>query len=93
VNHVFAACCALAAKVTRLTEKLTKLNWPSLLFTTSRGLRRPTSKSGSRSTRRGSGVLNYNVLIAVHTEHHLIVADEVTNSGSYRAQLAAGGVF
>jgi hypothetical protein len=38
---------------------------------------------------RGSGVVGYNVQVAVDTEHHLIVTHEVTNSGSDRAQLAA----
>jgi transposase len=37
---------------------------------------------------RGSGVVGYNVQVAVDTEHHLIIAHEVTNSGSDRAQLA-----
>ena len=37
---------------------------------------------------RGSGVVGYNVQVAVDTEHHLIVTHEVTNSGSDRAQLA-----
>jgi hypothetical protein len=37
---------------------------------------------------RSSGVVSYNVQVAVDTEHHLIVTHEVTNSGSDRAQLA-----
>src|SRR5215472_7091275 len=37
---------------------------------------------------RGFGVVGYNVQVAVDTEHHLIVAHEVTNSGSDRPQLA-----
>jgi transposase len=37
---------------------------------------------------RGSGVVGYNVQVAVETEHHLIIAHEVTNVGSDRSQLA-----
>jgi len=37
---------------------------------------------------RGSGVVGYNVQVAVDTEHHLIITHEVTNIGSDRAQLA-----
>src|SRR6478672_10848315 len=37
---------------------------------------------------RGSGVVGFNVQVAVDTEHHLIVTHEVTNDGSDRAQLA-----
>ena len=37
---------------------------------------------------RGSGVVGYNVQVAVDTQHHLIVTHEVTNSGSDRSQLA-----
>jgi transposase len=40
---------------------------------------------------RGSGVVGYNVQTAVDTKHHLIIAHEVTNSGSDRAQLANMG--
>jgi hypothetical protein len=40
---------------------------------------------------RGSGVVGYNVQVAVDTEHHLIIAHEVTNSGSDRSQLASMG--
>src|SRR5262249_43737855 len=37
---------------------------------------------------RGSGVVGYNVQIAVDTEHHLIITHEVTNVGTDRSQLA-----
>jgi len=37
---------------------------------------------------RGSGVVGYNVQVAVDTEHHLIVMHEVTNVGTDRSQLA-----
>jgi hypothetical protein len=47
----------------------------------------PDSRSMAASG-RGSGVVGYNVQVAVDTEHHLIVAHEVTNSGSDRVQLA-----
>jgi transposase len=37
---------------------------------------------------RGGGVVGYNVQTAVDTEHHLIVAHEVTNDSSDRSQLS-----
>src|SRR5450432_1025798 len=40
---------------------------------------------------RGSGMVAYNVQSAVDTEHHLIVAHDVTNVGTDRSQLAHMG--
>ncbi|MGE3915322.1 MAG: transposase [Hyphomicrobiaceae bacterium] len=50
----------------------------------------PDSRSMATSG-RGSGVVGYNVQVAVDTENHPIVTHEVTNSGSDRAQLANVG--
>jgi hypothetical protein len=44
----------------------------------------PDSRSMATSG-RGSGVVGYNVQTVVDTEHHLIIAHEVTNSGTDRA--------
>ncbi len=38
---------------------------------------------------RGSGIVGYNVQASVGAKHHLIIAHEVTNEGSDRAQLSA----
>src|SRR2546427_7903947 len=89
---------ALAAKVTRLTEKLTKLKQEmgklavyekQMLASPDQqiSLTDPDSRSMPTSG-RGSGIVGYNVQVAVDTEHHLIVTHEVTNSGSDRSQLA-----
>jgi transposase len=89
---------ALATKTTRLKEKLAKLAEemrrldglearmlaaPDQQFS----LTDPDSRSMATSG-RGSGVVGYNVQVAVDTEHHLIVTHQVTNVGSDRSQLA-----
>jgi transposase len=88
----------LTAKTTRLKEKLAKLKEEmaklaayeqQMLASPDRqiSLTDPDSRSMATSG-RGSGVVGYNVQVAVDTEHHLIVAHEVTNTGSDRSQLA-----
>jgi len=89
---------ALAVKTERLKEKLAKLQEEmgklaayekQMLASPDQqiSLTDPDSRSMATSG-RGSGVVGYNVQVAVETEHHLIVTHEVTNSGSDRAQLA-----
>src|SRR5690242_7601500 len=89
---------ALATKTERLKEKLAKLKEETAKLATieAQMLAAPDQQvsltdrdSRSMATSgRGSGVVGYNVQVAVDTEHHLIVSHEVTNSGSDRAQLA-----
>ena len=47
----------------------------------------PDSRSMATSG-RGTGIVGYNVQVAVDAEHHLLVAHEVTNLGHDRTQLA-----
>jgi transposase len=89
---------ALAAKTAHLKEKLAKLASEMERLKAIEGtmlaspdqqisLTDPDSRSMATSG-RGSGVVGYNVQVAVDTEHHLIVTHEVTNTGSDRSQLA-----
>src|SRR5207244_9831200 len=47
----------------------------------------PDSRSMATSG-RGSGIVGYNVQVAVDIAHHLIITHEVTNVGNDRSQLA-----
>src|SRR5215208_285445 len=89
---------ALKAKTSHLTEKIEKLKEGMqrlqalkvrMLATSDQqiSLTDPDSRSMATSG-RGSGVVGYNVQVAVDTEHHLIITHEVTNTGSDRSQLA-----
>ena len=82
---------ALAAKTGHLKEKL-EAHEKAMLASPDQqiSLTDPDSRSMATSG-RGSGVVGYNVQTVVDTEHHLIIAHEVTNSGTDRAQLANMG--
>ena len=89
---------ALAARTTRLKEKLAKLQEEmqrlkaiekQMLATPDQQISFTDPNSRSMATSgRGSGVVGYNVQAAVDTTHHLIVAHEVTNVGTDKSQLA-----
>ena len=89
---------ALAAKTAHLKEKLAKLEsemqrlaaMEKQMFASPDqqiSLTDPDSRSMATSG-RGSGVVGYNVQVAVDIKNHLIVPHEVTNVGSDRSQLA-----
>src|SRR6201997_5235978 len=89
---------ARTTKSTRLKEKIAKLKEEmerlkaldvQMLGTPDQqiSLTDPDARSMATSG-RGSGVVGYNVQVAVDIKHHLIVTHEVTNVGSDRAQLA-----
>jgi transposase len=89
----------LQAKTSRLKEKIETLKQQmrrlqglkvEMLATADQqiSLTDPDARSMATSG-RGSGVVGYNVQIAVDTKHHLIITHEVTNEGSDRSQLSA----
>ena len=89
---------ARTTKTTRLKEKIAKLEEEmqrlkvldvQMLATPDQqiSLTDPDARSMATSG-RGSGVVGYNVQVAVDTKHHLIVTHEVTNVGNDRSQLA-----
>jgi hypothetical protein len=89
---------AATAKTTRLHEKIAKLKeeMQRLAALEARMLASPDGQisltdpdSRSMATSgRGSGVVGYNVQVAVETKHHLIVTHDVINVGNDRSQLA-----
>jgi transposase len=88
---------ALAARTTRLKEKLAKLEEEvkrlkaiekQMLASPDQQISFTDPDSRSMATSgRGSGMVGYNVQTAVDTTNHLIVTHEVTNVGTDRSQL------
>jgi transposase len=90
---------ARTTRTTRLKEKIAKLKEEMqrlealevrMLVTPDQqiSLTDPDARSMATSG-RGSGVVGYNVQVAVDTKHHLIVTHDVTNVGTDRSQLAS----
>ena len=87
------------AKITRLKEKITTLRVEierlnalnaEMMKTEDKQISMTDPDARSMATSgRGSGIVGYNVQTAVDTQNHLIVAHEVTNAGSDRAQLSS----
>lgn len=80
----------LNSKIDRLKEEVSRLKAieKELQQTPDKQLSLTDPDARSMKT-RGNGIVGYNVQTAVDTKHHLIVAHEVTNKGSDRAQLAS----
>ena len=89
---------ALATKTTGLRAKIAQLgeDMPRLEALEARLLATPDQQisltdpdaRSMATSGRGSGVVGYNVQVAVEAAHHLIVAHEVTNVGTDVSQLA-----
>ena len=78
-------------KIAKLKDEMKRLEQREVQMLATPGqqisLTDPDARSMATSG-RGSGMVAYNVQSAVDTRHHLIVAHEVTNSGSDRSQLS-----
>ena len=92
------ASLARETKIERLTDKIAKLKQEmqrlkalevEMLASPDQQLSLTDPDARSMATSgRGSGIVGYNVQIAVDTKHHLIPTHEVVNEGTDRAQLS-----
>ncbi len=81
----------LQSKIEKLKEEIVRLNAINAEMIKSEdkqvSLTDPDARSMATSG-KDTGIVGYNVQIAVDTQHHLIVAHEVTNAGTDRHQLS-----
>ena len=86
-----AKVARLKSKIEKLKEEIVRLNAINAEMMKSEdkqiSLTDPDARSMATSG-KDTGIVGYNVQIAVDTQHHLIVAHEVTNVGTDRHQLA-----
>ncbi len=79
----------LERKITQLREEMARLKKHEVRMLEAPDQQLSLTDPDARSMNsRGTGMVGYNVQSAVDSEHHLIIAHEVTNVGSDRSQLA-----
>ncbi|CAJ0571080.1 unnamed protein product, partial [Mesorhabditis spiculigera] len=83
-------CQRLEEKIAKLKTQMKELQAIEIQLNDSPDKQISLTDPDARSMKtRGTGIVGYNVQTAVDTQHHLIVAHEVSNVGSDRDQLSS----